>query len=279
MCGLSAVTSISELCRSSAMRSPRGSMPAAQCSRKLSAPSPSSRTLWRKLWMMSGLNTFSSKFPEAPPILIATSLPSTWAQSIAIASDCVGLTLPGMIELPGSFSGIEISPIPQRGPLASQRTSFAILVSDAATVFSAPWPFTRASFAALASQELARPVGEHLIHVHVGLRARARLPHHERKLGVVPSGEHLVGGGGDGFRLVLGKLLQLHVHARAGALDQRERADQLHGHALAGNAEILERALRLRAPQPVGGDADLAEAVVLDAVIGHRQIRKCRAGA
>src|SRR3989475_699889 len=51
--------------------------------------------------MRSGLNTFSSKLPEAPPILIATSLPSTCAQSMVIASDCVGLTLPGMIE-PGS---------------------------------------------------------------------------------------------------------------------------------------------------------------------------------
>src|SRR5947208_15298643 len=130
-----------------------------------------------------------------------------------------------------------------------------------------------ALLAALASEELARAVGEHLVHVHVGLGARSRLPHHERKLAVVLSGEHLAAGGGDGFRLILGELLQLHVHARARALDQRERADQLTGHALAGNAEILERALRLRAPQPVGRDADLAEAVVLDAVIGHRQIR------
>jgi len=54
---------------------------------------------------------------------------------MVIASDCVGLTLPGMIELPGSFSGIEISPMPQRGPLASHRTSLAILVSEAASVF------------------------------------------------------------------------------------------------------------------------------------------------
>ena len=136
-----------------------------------------------------------------------------------------------------------------------------------------------ALLAALASQELARPVGEHLVHVHVGLGARARLPHHQRKFAVVLSGEHLVGGGGDGFRLLLGKLLEVYVHPRARALDQRERADQLHGHALAGNAEILERALRLRAPQPAGGNADLAEAVVLDAVIGHRRLRNVRVGA
>ena len=38
-------------------------------------------------------------------MLIATSLPITWQHSIVIASHWVGLTLPGMIELPGSFSG------------------------------------------------------------------------------------------------------------------------------------------------------------------------------
>ena len=79
MCGLSAVTSISERCTSSAMRSRLGSMPRAQCSSKLRTPSASRRTLCRKLWMISGLNTFSSKLPDAPPMLIATSLPITCA--------------------------------------------------------------------------------------------------------------------------------------------------------------------------------------------------------
>jgi hypothetical protein len=35
---------------------------------------------------------------------------------MVVASDCVGLTLPGMIEEPGSFSGMVISPRPERGP-------------------------------------------------------------------------------------------------------------------------------------------------------------------
>ena len=68
------------------------------------------------------------------------------------ASDWVGLTLPGMIELPGSFSGIVISPRPERGPDASQRTSLAIFMSAAASVFSAPWAATSASCAARASK-------------------------------------------------------------------------------------------------------------------------------
>ena len=84
----------------------------------------------------------------------ATSLPMTCAQTMVSASDCVGFTLPGMIELPGSFSGIVISPRPERGPEASQRTSLAILLRAAATVFSAPCANTAASLAAMASNLL-----------------------------------------------------------------------------------------------------------------------------
>ncbi len=129
-----------------------------------------------------------------------------------------------------------------------------------------------ALLAALPAEELACAVGEHLVHVHVGLRAGARLPDHERKLPVVLAGEHLVRRGGDGVRLVRGERLQLGVHQRAGALDPRERADQLDRHALAGDAEVLERALRLRAPELVGGNADVSEGIVLDAVVGHGQL-------
>ena len=113
-------------------------MPTTQRSRKESQPPSMSRALCRKLWAISGFITFSSKLPPAPPIPIATSFPSTCAVAISSASDWVGFTLPGMIELPGSFAGIRISPIPERGPEASQRMSFAILWSDTATVFSAP---------------------------------------------------------------------------------------------------------------------------------------------
>ena len=101
-------------------------------------PSASSRTLCSTLWMISGLKTLSSKLPDAPPMPTATSLPITCAQTMVSASHCVGFTLPGMMELPGSFSGIVISPIPQRGPTASQRTSLAIFMSDAGEPLSAP---------------------------------------------------------------------------------------------------------------------------------------------
>ena len=77
---------------------------------------------------------------------MATSLPRTWAASIVIASLCVGLTLPGMIDDPGSFSGIDSSPSPHRGPEASHRTSFATFMNVAASVFKAPWANKRASW-------------------------------------------------------------------------------------------------------------------------------------
>jgi len=56
------------------------------------------------LWASSGLNALSSKL-LAPQNEIATSLPSTCAHTMVRASFCVGLTLPGMIELPGSLWG------------------------------------------------------------------------------------------------------------------------------------------------------------------------------
>ena len=61
------------------------------------------------------------------------------------ASHCVGFTLPGMIEEPGSFSGIKISPIPERGPDANRRMSFAILNKLIANCLIAPCVSTIAS--------------------------------------------------------------------------------------------------------------------------------------
>jgi hypothetical protein len=95
--------------------------------------------------MIIGLKTFSSKWPWLPAMPTAASSPITWAQTMVSASHCVGLTLPGMMLLPGSFSGMRSSPRPARGPEASQRTSLAILISDVARVLSAPLAATRPS--------------------------------------------------------------------------------------------------------------------------------------
>src|ERR1700731_644478 len=85
-----------------------------------------------KLLMMIGRIALSSKFPWLPANATALSSPITWMQTITIASCWVGLTLPGMIDEPGSFSGKRSSPKPQRGPEASQRMSLAIFIEPGA---------------------------------------------------------------------------------------------------------------------------------------------------
>ena len=100
---------------------------------------------------------------------------------MVIASTWVGLTFPGMMLLPGSFSGSSSSPSPQRGPLPvhsseslrveipdgdvdvetnpnalrrrspSSRMSLAIFIKDTAVVLAAPLASTIASCAANAS--------------------------------------------------------------------------------------------------------------------------------
>ena len=77
--------------------------------------------------MMIGRIALSSKLPWAPAEATIESSPITCRQTITIASCWVGLTLPGMIEEPGSFSGSLSSSNPARGPEEMSRMSFAIL--------------------------------------------------------------------------------------------------------------------------------------------------------
>ena len=55
---------------------------------------------WSRLRAMSGMRTLSSKLPCMPPIVIAVSLPITWAATCITTSGITGLTFPGMIEEP-----------------------------------------------------------------------------------------------------------------------------------------------------------------------------------
>ena len=115
---------------------------------------------------------------------MAVSLPSTWMHTMIIASHWVGFTLPGMIELPGSFAGSTSSPSPARGPEPSQRRSSAIFIRFVASVRTAPWAKTSASWAASAANLFGAvtngsPViaaifgGDALGELGVGVEARA----------------------------------------------------------------------------------------------------------
>mmetsp|Transcript_5074 Transcript_5074/g.12715 ORF Transcript_5074/g.12715 Transcript_5074/m.12715 type:complete len:218 (+) Transcript_5074:66-719(+) len=163
MCGFSAVTSI----RLDAMRSPMrpsfATIPDTHLSVKATEQSASKRVDDSKAMAMTGLKTLSSKWPWAPPNWAVAQSPTTRAATMVTASHCVGFTLPGMIELPGSFSGNEISPRPLRGPLPSSLKSLAILFKAQAVAANCPQASTMASWAARAANlfgavSKARPV-------------------------------------------------------------------------------------------------------------------------
>jgi hypothetical protein len=125
-------------------------MPAADRSANTRAARASSSMLWSRLYAITGIITFSSNvLPNPLPAnAIVASFPTTWAATIRAISLITGFTLPGMMLLPGWVAGMLISPIPHRGPLASHRTSFAILAQLIAIVLSwtgtprttASWP-------------------------------------------------------------------------------------------------------------------------------------------
>ena len=104
--------------------------------------------------MITGLNTFSCRWPWLAAKPMATSLPSTWQASIDSASHWVGLTLPGMIELPGSLAGRRTSAKPARGPEPSRRRSLASFISATARVFRVPARVTSGSWPARAANLL-----------------------------------------------------------------------------------------------------------------------------
>jgi Lecithin retinol acyltransferase len=93
--------------------------------------------------------------------------------TMTMASCWVGLTLPGMIEEPGSFSGSRSSPSPQRGPEASQRMSLATLISATAS------PRTAAMDATIASREprAVNLFGARSLRVNVFLEPHSREQH------------------------------------------------------------------------------------------------------
>ncbi len=115
--------------------------------------------------------------------------------------------------------------------------------------------------AELAGEQLVGAVGDHLVDVHVGLRAGAGLPHHQRELIV----EFAVDDFGRRLHDRLGapriEQAELAIDFGGGALDQRQRRDQRPRHALVADAEIIARALGLRAPIAIGRDLDRPEAV------------------
>ena len=102
--------------------------------------------------------------------------------------------------------------------------------------------------AALAAQQLRRAIGQHLVHVHIGLRAGAGLPHHQREVRIELAVERLVGGLDDGRALFLVEHAQRHIGQRGGLFHLHLRHHHRMRHGLAGEMKVMQAALGLRAP-------------------------------
>ena len=158
MWGFRAVTNINELLSNYLILFSSGFVPSRQFLTNDRQPSPKSLIEWRTFEAIRGLKTLSSKWPLDPPIVTAILLPITWAHNIVRASHWVGLTFPGMMLDPGSFSGRMSSPSPLRGPLPKNLISFAIFINPTAMVFKVPWNSTMASLVAKLSNLLGAVV-------------------------------------------------------------------------------------------------------------------------
>ena len=182
--------------------------------------------------MITGRIVFSSRFPCEAAKPTTASLPSTCAHTISMASHCVGFTLPGMIDEPGSFSGRISSPSPARGPEPSQRMSLAIFASGTAS------PRSPADAAASASEPAKRR--ELVRRGHERVPGRVRDP--RRDLGPEPG--RRVEPGAD-----RGTAHRELVQARAGARKPVKRGES------AGQRTRTTPVPPSAAPRPAGGSA------------------------
>ena len=110
-----------------------------------------------------------------------------------------------------------------------------------------------------------RPVGDDLIDVHVGLRARARLPDHEREAMVQLPSDDLSAHSDNQVPLGVGQNAGFTIGVGRRHLQVAEGVDHLDGHAAHGaDGEVVAAALRLGAPVLVGGYGHFAERVLFD---------------
>mmetsp|Transcript_12658 Transcript_12658/g.36826 ORF Transcript_12658/g.36826 Transcript_12658/m.36826 type:complete len:384 (+) Transcript_12658:265-1416(+) len=102
-----------------------------------------------------------------------------------------------------------------------------------------------------AIEDLDGSVGQHLVHVHVGLRARSCLERHQRELAIVLPTHDLVGRLRDGIRHLLLHLADFGMVEGAAFLHLRHGVHDLQRHFGFRSAdwEVLQRTLRLASPQ------------------------------
>ena len=116
-------------------------------------------------------------------------------------------------------------------------------------------------------RDLVAAVRDDLVDVHIGLRAAARLPYGEREVGGELAVEDLITCLADGGEPLFIQLAERVVGDGGRLFQDAECVDDLGGHLLDADGEVLEAALRLRRPVLVCGDFDLAEGIMLNAIL------------
>ena len=116
-------------------------------------------------------------------------------------------------------------------------------------------------------RDLVAAVRDDLVDVHIGLRAAARLPYGEREVGGELAVEDLITCLADGGEPLFIQLAERVVGDGGRLFQDAECVDDLGGHLLNADGEVLEAALRLRRPVLVCGDFDLAEGIMLNAIL------------
>ena len=126
----------------------------------------------------------------------------------------------------------------------------------------------------VAAGYLDRPVRDDLVRVHVRLGPRACLPDVEGEVLVELPLDHLVCRSDEQIGHVLRQPAVGGVHQCRRLLQDPHRPDHLDGHPIGRRVtdrEVVQGTLGLRPPVPGGVDGDLADAVGLRTLIGHRR--------
>src|SRR5262245_23727720 len=117
--------------------------------------------------------------------------------------------------------------------------------------------------------DLLAAVGDHLVHIHVELRAAAGHPDVERELVLVLALQDLVADADDQVLRSVAEAAGLVIDQRGRLLDDRVGGDHFPRDQVVADAEMLQGSLRLGAPELVGRDVDRAETVIFDTSRTH----------
>nr|GFC86154.1 hypothetical protein [Tanacetum cinerariifolium] len=114
-------------------------------------------------------------------------------------------------------------------------------------------------------------VGDYLIHVHIRLRARARLPHYQRKSIGELAGQNLVGHLANEVGLFGVEHTRVAVGEGGRFFQIREGLNNFFWHLIdiLRNREVLDATLGLGAPVGVGGHLHLAHGVFFGPELAH----------